>query len=409
MNDRPQTLDSHGDYSAKSFAGALELFVIQPTSFCNINCDYCYLPDRAIRRLMSQTTLLRAFQRLFESSFVSRQFSVVWHAGEPLSVPLSFYEEALENITALNTLRCEVQHNIQTNATLLNDKWCRFLAEKEFQVGISLDGPKFLHDLHRKRRSGKGTFEDAMRGMSLLQDHEIKFRVICVVTQDSLDHADEIFAFFENLGVTSLAFNIEEAEGANRFSSLSAASDGALRLFVNKLFTLWLRSRRRYPIREFDGLLGAVGQCSESSRLVSQQADPFRIISVDVDGNFSTFSPELLAYKDFWFGNVITDVLDNCVGTERFRRVYDAILDGIEQCKATCDYFCLCGGGAPSNKFFERGTFACSETRHCINTKKVFVDEIFDVLEVQFGLRSARRANGAPADQRCHGGAGLRV
>lgn len=79
-----------------------QLLIVQPTPFCNINCRYCYLPDRANRKRMDIKTVSQIFQRFFTSRFVNSQVTVVWHAGEPLVLPISYYAEAFENIERLN-------------------------------------------------------------------------------------------------------------------------------------------------------------------------------------------------------------------------------------------------------------------------------------------------------------------
>ena len=73
------------------------LFVVQASPFCNLDCDYCYLPDRGNKGRMSEATLTKAFERLFESGLLEHQVTVVWHAGEPLAVPVAWYDRAWES------------------------------------------------------------------------------------------------------------------------------------------------------------------------------------------------------------------------------------------------------------------------------------------------------------------------
>src|SRR5215211_7529774 len=98
----------------------LELLVIQPTPFCNIDCSYCYLPERSSKRLMRQDTIEKLFSDVFASSFHSEQLTIVWHAGEPLVVGIPFYERALATVARLNQCGVRIVHNIQTNGLLIN-------------------------------------------------------------------------------------------------------------------------------------------------------------------------------------------------------------------------------------------------------------------------------------------------
>ena len=100
--------------------GPLELLVVQPTPFCNINCSYCYLPDRQSTRRITPETLERVFRWIFASGLVRRPFTLLWHAGEPLVLPVGFYESAAEMLRRHNTAEVPVIQSFQTNATLID-------------------------------------------------------------------------------------------------------------------------------------------------------------------------------------------------------------------------------------------------------------------------------------------------
>src|SRR5262249_578755 len=112
-----------------SLPGPLELLVLQPTPFCNINCSYCYLPDRQSTRQMSAGTLEQTFSWVFSSGLVRAPFTLLWHAGEPLVVPRAFYQTAIALLARYNRPPVEIYHALQTNATLIDEDWCRFFVE----------------------------------------------------------------------------------------------------------------------------------------------------------------------------------------------------------------------------------------------------------------------------------------
>jgi uncharacterized protein len=203
--------------------GPINLVVLQPTSFCNLDCDYCYLPERHRRNNLDLDLIEPIFQSIFTSPFVGPEFTICWHAGEPLAVPVSFYEAAFRLIdqasAKFNTTGTFYNYSFQTNATLINQKWCDFFASQPLHVGVSLDGPAFLHDAHRKTRTGRGTHAATMRGVSYLQKNNLDFSVIAVITSDSLDYPEEIFNFFWENGITDVGFNMEETEGVHLVSS----------------------------------------------------------------------------------------------------------------------------------------------------------------------------------------------
>ena len=180
--------------------GPLELLVIQPTPYCNLDCDYCSLPDRGNRSRLAFDILDAALDRVLESPYVQEPFTLLWHAGEPLSLPIAFYDAATERIQAAlqrhgrpPELICQ---SVQTNATVINGAWCDCFERNRIEVGVSMDGPAFLHDRHRRTRTGLGSHAACMRGIQWLQQRQIPFQVICVITQESLRYPDELFRFF---------------------------------------------------------------------------------------------------------------------------------------------------------------------------------------------------------------------
>ena len=141
------------------------MVVLQPTAFCNINCSYCYLPDRDNRHVLAPSTVTRLFTELFASGWAAPHLTVVWHAGEPLVVPVAFYREAFAAIERLRPPSVAVRHAFQTNGMLIDDGWCALFRDWEVGVGVSLDGPRELHDANRKTRSGAGTFDRTVAGI----------------------------------------------------------------------------------------------------------------------------------------------------------------------------------------------------------------------------------------------------
>src|SRR3954454_10407624 len=146
-------------------AGPLELLVIQPTPFCNLDCSYCYLPDRQNRRTMSPRTLETAFAWVFASGLVRQPSPLLWHAGEPMVLPPAFYERAAELLATHDPGGDLVTQAIQTNATLVGPAWCDLIRRLNMQVGVSVDGPAFLHDRCRRTRRGAGTLDRVLRGL----------------------------------------------------------------------------------------------------------------------------------------------------------------------------------------------------------------------------------------------------
>ena len=323
------------------------LLILQPTPFCNIDCDYCYLPERHSTARMSLATVRHAAERLLEDELVGEQLTVVWHAGEPLAMPVAWYDEA----------------------------WCALIKRHQIRIGVSVDGPADLHDAHRRTRSGKGTHARVLQGMASLRAHGIDFHVIAVVTPATFAQADAFVDFFEAQGVRELGCNFDEAEGGHRASSLSG-HEAAHAAFVARLLERTRLAGSTVRIRE---LALALQLIAEPLPMVEWQGEhwpenaqtlPFALISVAHNGDFSSFSPELLGQRsvefgDFIFGNVATSGYFEAASNECFERVWGGVVRGTKACERSCSHFGFCGGGAPANKFYENGDLASAETLYC--------------------------------------------
>ena len=366
--------------------GPLELLVIQPTPFCNLDCSYCYLPNRLDKRKITTETLEKVFNWTFSSGLVRGPFTLLWHAGEPMVLPASFYEQATLLLERCNTSGFEINQSFQTNATLVNDDWCDFIRRRNVQVGVSVDGPDFLNDRNRTTRNGGGTLDRVLRGMQLLRDHDIFFDVITVLTSTSLDYPDELFDFYIEHGITDVAFNVEEIEGPHVTSSLAGSGmEPRFRRFYSRFMDLALSSDPPLRVREFESSRSSIARPEQLTRR-TQENRPFGILNVDCAGNFSTYSPELLGLSSerlgsFALGNVATDSLESVLAMPRFLTLDDEIRRGVNLCEESCRYYPFCGGGPPGNKYFENGNFATSETLSCRLHKKATFDVALDKFE----------------------------
>ena len=370
--------------------GPVQLLVLQPTPFCNLDCNYCYLPDRHSTARMRWPTLERAVERVLESRFLGETLSVVWHAGEPLVLPVDWYEEAFERIDVLNSRGTRILHSIQTNGVLIDDRWIDLFHRHRVGVGLSLDGPARIHDTHRKTRSGAGTHHRVMRAVELLNASRLDYHVICVLTSTAIDAADEMHAFFRDAGIRRVGFNVEEIEGPHTSSSLAGLEMvGAYRSFLRRMLEL-SRSEGTPQIREIATARSLILDRDFDPRN-NQQTTPLRIVSVGVNGEISTFSPELLgnrnpAYGDFIFGNVAGHRLEDVLADDNFGVVHKEIRSGVTACRDECAYFTTCGGGAPANKVFEAGRFDVTETMYCRLARQAPVDVVLHDLESELGL-----------------------
>ncbi len=366
------------------------LVILQPTALCNLNCSYCYLPDRRDRELMSDEVLQACASFVFSCDLRGSEIEFLWHAGEPLAAGLAFYKRAFALIAERAPKGLRVRHIVQMNGTLLNQAWCDLFAEYEVDTGLSVDGPAEIHDLSRRTWSGRPTHAKVMQGYRLLRRNGLVPGALCVLTPESLKWPDKMYDFFKEAGFRSVGFNVEESEGVYRRSRLQEVAAEQIRAsydsFMRRIWQRWRADGGPMIIREFHVMLGCMLTAHEPD-LVREplEAIPFSIITIRRDGRLSTFSPELAStpsseYGNFILGNVLTDTPSQVARSAEFARLRDEVAVGQERCKQSCEYYKLCGGGFQSNRFTEHGSFHATETLTCRLHRKTLADVIVDEL-----------------------------
>jgi uncharacterized protein len=349
--------------------------LIQPTTLCNLDCAYCYLPYRAADRRMTVEVAEAVAATVNDWASRVDRFSVVWHGGEPLA-------GGREHLAALMAPFSGVEHHVQTNATLIDDDWCEFFRAHRVEVGLSLDGPP-AHNALRVDRAGRPAYDRIRRGIEALRRHGIRFAVICVVSDPRPGLAADLYRYFCDLGCYWLGINIEEREGVNTRDNTRA--DRLVRRFWAELAGAWA-AEPRIELREIEWslhyLAGALR--GQADAVLPRQRDP--VPTIAYDGRVVLFSPELAGfdnapgYGDFALGNVLATGLAEIVATAAAARSgwVAEYFRGVERCRGACPYFGFCGGAHASNRYFERGRFDVTETEHCRNTKIRLLEGVLD-------------------------------
>lgn len=370
------------------------LVVVQPTSLCNLNCSYCYVPNRRDAARMSISTLEALFERVFTSPFIQDEVEVLWHAGEPMVVGLEFYRQAMRAIDKLNHNQLIVRHTLQTNATLVNEEWCELFSQFKFEVGVSIDGPAFLHDKYRKHWSGTGSHAETLKGYHLLQKNGISSGALCVLTSESLDHPAEIFRFFLSEGFKSVAFNIEERESANLTTSFDGEGVASLRhryrKFISSFFEAHREHRAALIVREFSALSASIRSKRNDATFqrIPLEALDFGILTIQKNGDVSAFSPEFAGmtdprYRSFVIGNIHHQDFGEMHSSSAYQVILSDTQLSMRMCEQSCRYFDFCGGAFFSNKVSEFGTLLCTETRSCQMHMQVLTDVLIEKLTGQ--------------------------
>ncbi|MFF0270228.1 cyclophane-forming radical SAM peptide maturase AmcB [Kribbella sp. NPDC004536] len=350
--------------------------VLEPTSLCNLDCTYCYLPARKLKRDMSPNVAQAIADGIPPGWPSSGTLEVVWHGGEPLATGVSAMRELLAPFEELRRAD-RITHVIQTNATLISDQWCNLFSAYDMSIGVSIDGPPELTS-NRVDWRGHPAFDRIVAGISKLRERNIHFSVIAVVDQASAGRAGELLDFVAATGCRYIGINLEEKEGANQHGGTPTIEQA--RRFWHDVF-LWSNANPDMKIREVEHLLEYLA-LSPRSRAATVLHDP--IPTIGWNGDTVLLSPELLgthssAFHDFVAGNVLTDSLQEIIDRGAELAYVQEFRGGVEACKAACEFFGHCQGAHAGNRFFEHGSFLATETEHCRTSTQAVVLALHDI------------------------------
>lgn len=230
--------------------------IVKATRLCNLRCSYCH-DWRASGERMNFTVLAHMTARALRE-FDWAEF--VWHGGETTLLPIQFYEKAMAIQARFLRPGCRVSNSLQTNATRLDDKWAKFLKGASFRVGISLDGPREIHDGYRLYAGGRGSFDDAVRGIEVLRKYQVGFGLLLVVDEGILALGpDRVFDFFLEhriKSVSCLSVKPDNVPNASPGTPIHPYLDPPrMTGFLTRLYDRWLEhGDRTIVIRELAAL-----------------------------------------------------------------------------------------------------------------------------------------------------------
>jgi uncharacterized protein len=406
------------------------MVVLQSTTGCNVNCDYCYLSEagRRSKRIFPLTSVRDLFTNIFTSKYVGRSIVVCWHSGEPLLLKPSYYDESIGIITKAAEEHCSpdftIRFDIQTNGTLIDDAWCAFFLRHRdrFNLGVSCDGPAFLHNAHRLTWSGKPTHERVVRGLDHLCRAGIPFNMIAVVPPSALDYPDELFDFVYGYRehLTDFHFNFMDVR-TERIKEFTVSPNDRERYF--KFLSRLLQrlsecddGTSSFRIRNFAHMYKKIFAPPEVQRQLSARSMsmPLKTLNVEASGDVTTFYAGITSHEHrdlygdgagFVIGNALRQPLDEIADSPKLRLIAQDFEVSHRACEAGCDYFDYCSGGFNLLKYARFGTFDASETPECTIHTKTMVDAVIDDLQAhldrQASAQSAVLAGAAGEIGRC--------
>ncbi len=336
----------------------------KPTgSACNLNCSYCFYLKKELlypgsNFRMSDEVLENYIRQLIESHR-SDKVTVAWQGGEPTLMGVDFYRRAIELEEKYRRPGMTFENTLQTNGILLNDEWCKFFNENDFLIGISIDGPRELHDAHRVDKRGGPTFDRVMKGLRLLQKHRVEYNVLVTINHVNANHPLDVYRFLrDEAGATWMQFipAIERlTEGSvTRYQQGTTVSDRSVESqqwgsFLIAIFDEWVRrdvgkifvQTFEAAVRNWVGM-GSSGMCV---------FDPVCGHGLVLEHNGDLYSCDHFVEPAYLRGNILRHHMIDLVGSKRQRKFgrdkFDKLLLSCRQCEVRF----ACHGECPKNRF----------------------------------------------------------
>ncbi|KJE76081.1 anaerobic sulfatase maturase [Ferrimicrobium acidiphilum] len=343
------------DTEAVVTSAANEPFAVmaKPTGpICNLGCDYCYYLEKtelfgSQERFRASESVIETYIRTNIESSVGPYVQFSWHGGEPTLAGIDFYRRIVALQQRYLPAGWSALNNIQTNGTLLNDRWAEFLAANQFTVGISIDGPAYLHDSLRRDKSGCGSHVRVMRGLHVLRAHGIEPDVLCTVNSATVQHPLAIYRFFREQNVSWLQFLPVVRRAADGGADALSVDPEALGDFLCTIFDEWIRHDvGRVGVQNFlESLLVWSGQ---EAHLCVMAETCGRVLAMEHDG--SVYSCDHFVDEQHRLGRV-DDGLAALLESPSQRAFGTFKRDGLPSICRECPVRFVCNGGCPKDRF----------------------------------------------------------
>lgn len=326
----------------------ISLLIKPASSLCNLRCKYCFYHSIAENRLtesygiMDYDTLETLVKKTLE--FADHNCTIAFQGGEPTLAGLDFYKKLIEFEKKYNIKNISINNAIQTNGIVIDDDWARFLAENNFLVGLSLDGPKDIHDASRVDHIKKGTFNRVMNTVNLFNKYKVEYNILFVVDAYVARHVNKVYNFFKKNNFKYLQFipcldPLGEEPGKYEYS----LTPERLSYFMKNLFDEWYKdfmSDNYISIRYFDNLVGMVmGYPPEACGMSGICSCQF---VVEADGG--VYPCDFYVLDEWYLGNLKDSSFEDLKFSENGKRFVEASKHRSPECSG-CRWFGICRGG----------------------------------------------------------------
>lgn len=333
------------------FAKPLYVMLKSIGATCNLGCTYCYYlekkelyPEKG-KTLMSDELLERFIIQYIEAQTM-QPILFTWHGGEPLMRDISFYKKALE-LQRKYARGKQVTNTLQTNGTLLNDKWCEFFRENNFLIGISIDGAKPFHDKYRTTKDLRPTFDHVMRGINLLKKHNVEYNIMGVVNDFNIDYPLEFYQFFKDIDSHYIQFApIVERDSQGNVTEWSVSPE-KWGDFLIAIFNEWVKKDvGTYFVQYFDSALANWVGVNPGVCIFAKNCGHAGVMEFNGD----VYSCDHFVYPQYKLGNIKTQTLTEIMYSKQQIDFGLAKSESLSSKCKQCKYLFACHGECPKNR-----------------------------------------------------------
>lgn len=354
---------------ASPFSRPLYVMTKPAGASCNLACEYCYYLEKLqlyrhdARHVMSDEMLERFVKQYIESQTM-QQVLFCWHGGETLMRPLSFYEKVVRLQRQYAQGR-QIDNVIQTNGTMIDDRWAQFFHDQGWLVGVSIDGPEEFHDEYRRNKAGRPSWRQVMRGINYLNKHQVEWNAMAVVNDFNADYPLDFYQFFKDIGCHYLQFTpiverISTHPDGRHLASM--ADDVQAELadfsvtpeqwghFLCTVFDQWVRNDVGSTfVQLFDTTLANWMGMEGSLCTMARECGHAGVMEYNGD----VYSCDHFVFPEYKLGNICDNTLTEMMYSERQRAFGQNKYRSLpQQCKS-CQYLFACHGECPKNRFSE--------------------------------------------------------
>jgi uncharacterized protein len=367
-------------------------------AICNLDCKYCYFlkkeqlfPESSFR--MSDEVLDLFTRQYIEAQRVP-EVTFAWQGGEPTLMGLDFYQRAIAYQEKYRKPGMQIHNTIQTNGTLLDEAWCEFFKRHNFLVGLSLDGPRHLHDAYRVDKGGNPTFERVMSGLGLLKKHQVDFNILCCVHAANADHPLEVYRFLRDEAACQFIqfIPIVERDNQTGYQKGHKVTERSVKGqqygdFLIAVFDEWIqRDVGQVFVQVFDVALGVWVGGPASLCVFAETCGT--ALALEHTGDL--YACDHYVEPRYWLGNIEEMELIDLVATEKQALFGLNKREGLPRYCRECSVRFICNGGCPKNRI-RKSPRGEAGLNYLCKGYKAFFTHIDQPMRIMAGLLRMKR------------------